>query len=132
MIFSAAMLAGMETDWRGSGDEKLKSMRAVFDVNSLYGKKVAEKDSDEGKERKEGDELLGEDGNVILLVTPYDQRTEWLPHTEARVMSMSWVVEPTGQRPNDSSGQREIFTTRGMVKGMWKLMDQPLTEYSLV
>ena len=97
---------GMSTDWALSGGQKLKSMRAIFDID-------------------------WSDGGTLVL-TPYDQRTERMPHAEARAMSMSWLVEATGTYPDAKGGIREILRTKKMVKGMWKFMDSPMTGYTLV
>lgn len=124
-IFAAAALyGGMETEWqeaaRGKGVGRLGSMRAVFDVNGLL---------------KTKEELVGKEGDgegTVYVLTPYDERTERLPHTEARVMSMSWVVEPTGECPDGQMGVREVFRTSGNVRGMWRMVDRPLTGYLLL
>lgn len=123
-VFAAAMLYGrMESDWREAaygGAGRLGSMRAVFDVNSIL---------------KAKEKLEGEEGNMegaTFVLTPYDERTERIPHTDARAMSMSWLVQPTGECPDGKEGVREVFRTSGNVRGMWRMMDRPLTEYLLV
>ncbi|KAK0099757.1 hypothetical protein ONS95_013350 [Cadophora gregata] len=108
ILNAATLSSSMNTDWNANGLTKIKSMRAVFDVQ------------------------WDRDEQVKWLFTPYDQKTERLPHAEARSLSMSWVVEPTGQSPVGKEGAREVLRTKGTVKGMWKFMDSPMTQYSLV
>ncbi|KAH6715572.1 heterokaryon incompatibility protein-domain-containing protein [Leptodontidium sp. MPI-SDFR-AT-0119] len=109
-LIAAAMLYGrMVTDWDADGIGKLKSMRAIFDI------------------RWDDD-----DEEVKWVLTPYDQKSERLPHAEARAMSMSWAVEPTGDCPDGKEGAREVLRTKGAVRGMWRFMDLPLTQYLLI
>ncbi|KAH6699997.1 hypothetical protein BKA61DRAFT_681989 [Leptodontidium sp. MPI-SDFR-AT-0119] len=108
-LLGAAMLYDrMVTDWEADGIGKLKSLRAIFDIRW-----------DDGEE-------------VKWVLTPYDQKSERLPHAEARAMSMSWVVEPTGDCPDENEGVREVLRTMETAKGMWRFMDLPFTQYLLV
>lgn len=77
MILDAATLYDrMITYWTPNGLAKLQSAQAVFNL-----------------QRDEGEE-------VKWVLTPYNQKSERLPHAEARSLSMSWVVEPTGKCPD--------------------------------
>ncbi|KAL2068075.1 hypothetical protein VTL71DRAFT_16173 [Oculimacula yallundae] len=109
-LLGAAMLYGrMVTDWDASNISKLQNMRAVFDIK--WGNKEEE---------------------VQWVLTPYDPRTERLPHAEARSMSMSWLVEPTGDCPDWKDNIMEVFKTIRTVKGLWKFLDIPFTQYLVV
>ena len=109
MILDAVTLyERMVTDWTPNGLAKLQSMQAVFNLRW-----------DEGEQ-------------VQWVLTPYDQKSERLPHAEARSLSMSWVVEPTGESSDGKDGVREVLRTKGTVKGMWPFMDSPMTRYLLV
>jgi hypothetical protein len=64
---------------------------------------------------------------------PYDPKSERLPHSEVRTMITSWVVEPTSEGIKDKEeGVMEVFRTRGMVKGMWRFLDRPRMNCTLL
>ncbi|PVH81654.1 hypothetical protein DL98DRAFT_571010 [Cadophora sp. DSE1049] len=108
ILGAAKLYIRMATDWTPNGLTRLKSMRAVFNLQW-----------DEGEQ-------------VKWVFTPYDQISERLPHAEARSLSMSWIVKPTEQCPDGKEGVRQVLRTKGTVKGMWRFMDSPMTRYLLV
>jgi hypothetical protein len=123
---SALMYMGMSTGFSTMGDEeKWQEKTAVFDVDKYMNVGKGEQEPGE-----EGSKV--EDGKEVLVVTPYDPKSERLPHSEARTMSMSWVVETTSEGIKDEEeGVREVFKTKGMVKGMWRFLDRPRMSYAL-
>lgn len=136
---AALLYSRVETDWSLAGLAKLRDMRAVFDVGHLFppqpntstSQASANPDQDTKTDTSEttSNKKIEEKEEPIYVLTPWNQRTERLPHAEARAMSMSWIVVPTGEMPDGEQGIREVFGTRGLVRGMWKLLDQPVTEY---
>ena len=113
MAAEATMMA-IDLDGRGS-PESLRQQRALFDI--------------------EGD-ISGQ----VLVLTPFQKRLETIPRPENRSMSVSWVVQPVshvdGSEDKEGGlnffGVRETLQTSGMVRGMWKLMVQPMNRYNLV
>ena len=83
----------MITDWIPNGLAKLQSMQAVFNLRWDVGEQVQ------------------------WVLTQYDQKSERLPHAEARSLSMSWVVEPTGECPDGEEGVREMLRTERASEG---------------
>lgn len=113
MASEAAMISA-DPDGRGS-PASLRQQRALFDV--------------------EGD-ISGQ----ILILTPFQKRLETIPRPENRSMSVSWVVQPVSHVDGSEDKEeevdffrvRETFQTSRMVRGMWKLLVQPMNRYNLV
>jgi hypothetical protein len=122
-LYTESIVAGgLEDEWgdamRGRGTGRLSSMEAVFDVNELL------------KIRQIGVQNNG--SSTVFVLTPFDNRLENLPHPPIRAAPMSWIVEPTGERPDGKGGLREVVKKIESVKGVWRFLDRPLTEYKLV
>lgn len=122
---------GFLNRWKTEEHERIRNdLRAVFDVDG----------PDEGHIMGEGVITSGEQDShshrkSILVLTPYDPRSERLPHSEGRVMSMSWVVDTVdAEILTNSKGEmiQEVFKTKGMVKGMWRFLDEPPMEYRVI
>ena len=96
MILDAVTLyERMVTDWTPNGLAKLQSMRAVFNLRW-----------DEGEQ-------------VQWVLTPYDQKSERLPHAEARSLSMSWVVEPTGESSDGKDVWGTVGVSENVIEASW-------------
>lgn len=84
-------------------------------------------------------DIEGDISGQVLVLTPFQKRLETIPRPEHRSMSVSWVVQPVSnvegsgdKEETDFLRMRETFKTSGMVRGMWKLMVQPMNRYVLV
>ena len=82
-------------------------------------------------------DIQGDTSGNVLILTPFQQYMEILPRPEARSMSSSWVVQPVSEAQESEVGDKKVYReetlkTAGMVRGMWKLMVQPIDRYNIV
>jgi hypothetical protein len=145
MSGAALWYFGTKNQWNNERDEeKMRGLRCVFDIDGSDGmkgqigeeepkQKLVEPATMEDTESKR--KHYAESDGSIFVATPYNARSERLPHSEGRTMSMSWIVQPLDggiEDKADAEGIREAFCTRRMVKGMWRFLDEPAMRYRLV
>ena len=113
LLTTEAVAVCCDSNGRGSS-AYLRQQRALFDI--------------------EGD-ISGQ----VLVLTPFQKRLETIPRPESRSMRVSWVVQPISHVDGSEDqgepglfGRRETLKSSGMVRGMWKVMVQPMNRYNLV
>ena len=127
---------GTKNQWNNVADEeKVQGLRCVFDVDGPNGMEQNMNLPPSTEDLQATTDPCEKTSESVFVLTPYNARHERLPHSEARTMSMSWVVQPREKGIEDGAGAdgiREAFCTNGMVKGMWKFLDEPAMRYMLV
>ncbi|KAH8589924.1 hypothetical protein B0O99DRAFT_676412 [Bisporella sp. PMI_857] len=128
-----------------SGDEKDDSLGSLYtpsEAVSSFARAVAYWNVTTGKgfkeQRRAVFDIDGDENGSVLVLTPFNENFETIPRPEIRSMSVSWVVErddslaPVLKDENKQRNIEETLRAKGMVRGMWTFMMNPIIKYNLV